>query len=48
MTDAIERPGGAAPPWQYASAPESTDIVRLDDRYGLFIDGEFVEPKSGR
>ena len=48
MTDAIERPGGAAPPWQYASAPESTDIVRLDDRYGLFIGGEFVEPKSGR
>ncbi|MGZ8582778.1 MAG: aldehyde dehydrogenase family protein [Actinomycetota bacterium] len=48
MTDAIERPGGAAPPWQYTSAPESTDIVRLDDRYGLFIGGEFVEPKSGR
>ena len=30
---------------EYAPAPESTDIVRLDDRYGLFIDGEFVEPK---
>jgi len=48
MTEAIERPASAAPPWEYASAPESTDIVRLDDRYGLFIGGEFVEPKSGR
>ena len=48
MSDAIERPASAAPPWEYASAPESTDIVRLDDRYGLFIGGEFVEPKSGR
>ena len=48
MSDAIERPAGGAPPWEYASAPESTDIVRLEDRYGLFIGGEFVEPKSGR
>ena len=29
-------------------APESTDIVRLEDRYGLFIDGEFVEPQERR
>ncbi|HEY5905156.1 MAG TPA: aldehyde dehydrogenase family protein, partial [Actinomycetota bacterium] len=48
MSDAIERPAGGAPPWEYASAPESTDVVRLEDRYGLFIGGEFVEPKSGR
>jgi aldehyde dehydrogenase (NAD+) len=48
VTEAIERPASEAPPWEYASAPESTDIVRLDDRYGLFIGGEFVEPKSGR
>jgi aldehyde dehydrogenase (NAD+) len=34
--------------WEYAGAPESTDVVKLDDRYGLFIGGEFVEPKSGR
>ncbi|HJS27408.1 MAG TPA: aldehyde dehydrogenase family protein [Actinomycetota bacterium] len=33
--------------WEYADAPESTDIVRLEERYGLFIGGEFVEPKSG-
>src|SRR2546427_5018749 len=36
------------PAWEYAPAPESRDIVRLQDRYGLFIGGEFVEPKSGR
>ena len=48
MSEAIERPPGQAPSWEYASAPEATDIVRLDDRYGLFIGGEFVEPKSGR
>jgi aldehyde dehydrogenase (NAD+) len=35
-------------PWEYAPAPESTDIVRLQERYGLFVNGEFVEPKSGR
>ncbi len=33
--------------WEYSPAPESTDHVRLRDRYGLFIDGEFVEP-AGR
>jgi aldehyde dehydrogenase (NAD+) len=32
--------------FEYASAPESRDIVRLEDRYGLFIGGEFVEPRS--
>ena len=35
------------PVWEYADAPESTEIVHLRDRYGLFIGGEFVEPKSG-
>ena len=37
-----------APPadWTYAPAPESTDIVRIEDRYGLFIGGEFVEPTN--
>jgi aldehyde dehydrogenase (NAD+) len=38
----------AIPAWEYADAPESKDIVNLQDRYGLFIGGEFVEPKSGR
>ena len=38
----------AVPAWEYAPAPESRDIVHLRDRYGLFVGGEFVEPKSGR
>jgi aldehyde dehydrogenase (NAD+) len=38
----------AMPAWEYAPAPESKEIVRLQDRYGLFVGGEFVEPKSGR
>jgi aldehyde dehydrogenase (NAD+) len=33
--------------WEYSPAPESTDHVRLRDRYGLFIGGEFVEPLGG-
>jgi aldehyde dehydrogenase (NAD+) len=32
--------------WDYAPAPESTDHVRLRDRYGLFIDGDFADPAS--
>jgi aldehyde dehydrogenase (NAD+) len=49
VSDPIERTtGGDVPAWDYATAPEATDIVRLEDRYGLFIGGEFVEPKSGR
>jgi aldehyde dehydrogenase (NAD+) len=51
VTDKIEpradrRPARAAP-WEYAPAPESRDIVSIRDRYGLFIGGEFVEPRSG-
>jgi aldehyde dehydrogenase (NAD+) len=38
----------AVPAWEYADATESKDVVRLQDRYGLFIGGEFVEPKSGK
>ena len=33
--------------WQYAPAPESTDHIKVDDEYGLFIGGEFVEPVDG-
>jgi aldehyde dehydrogenase (NAD+) len=32
--------------WEYASAPESRDIVSLEDRYQLYIGGSFVEPVS--
>jgi aldehyde dehydrogenase (NAD+) len=34
--------------WGYAPAPESTDHIRLKDRYGLFIDGKFTPPASGK
>ena len=34
------------PAWEYAPAPESKDIVRLEDRYGLFI-GERCDPAVG-
>jgi aldehyde dehydrogenase (NAD+) len=33
--------------WEYASAPEAREIVRFEERYGLFIGGEQVEPRSG-
>jgi aldehyde dehydrogenase (NAD+) len=32
--------------WEYATAPESREIVTLQERYGLFVGGEFVEPRS--
>jgi aldehyde dehydrogenase (NAD+) len=44
MSEAIQ----PSVPWEYAPAPESTDVVRLHETYGLFINGEFVEPKSGK
>ena len=31
--------------WQYAPAPESTDHVRIDKQYDLFINGKFVPPR---
>ncbi len=34
--------------WQYAPAPESTDHVKIDAQYELFIGGEFVAPQEGR
>jgi aldehyde dehydrogenase (NAD+) len=38
----------AAPDWDYAPAPESTDIVSIAPRYGLFVGGEFVPPATGQ
>ena len=35
------------PRFEYAPAPESRAIVDIKDWYGLFIDGEFVEPTDG-
>jgi aldehyde dehydrogenase (NAD+) len=33
--------------WDYAPAPESTDHIRIADRYELFIAGEFVQARDG-
>jgi aldehyde dehydrogenase (NAD+) len=33
--------------WDYAPAPEARDIVSIRERYGLFVGGEVVEPKTG-
>ncbi len=38
---------GVGADWEYASAPESRDIVSIQSEYGLFLDGEFVAPRSG-
>jgi acyl-CoA reductase-like NAD-dependent aldehyde dehydrogenase len=32
--------------WEYAPAPEARDIVQLEERYGLFVGGEEVEPRT--
>ena len=37
----------ARPPWEYAPAPESTDHVRIEGEYGLFIGGEFAPATGG-
>jgi aldehyde dehydrogenase (NAD+) len=39
---------GAAIPWEYAPAPESTEIVTIKERYGLFIGGREVNASDGQ
>jgi aldehyde dehydrogenase (NAD+) len=46
----LEKTAARAPApleWDYAPAPEAREIVRFQDRYGLYIGGEEVEPRSG-
>ena len=49
---AAEAPATRAVPspleWEYAPAPEAREIVSLEERYGLFIGGEQVSPRSRR
>ncbi|MBT8095699.1 MAG: aldehyde dehydrogenase family protein [Woeseia sp.] len=33
--------------WDYAAAPESTEHVTIDKKYGLFINGDFTPPVKG-
>ena len=37
-----------ANPFDYAPAPESRAIVDIKSSYGLFINGEFVDPVGGK
>ncbi|MFZ1879529.1 MAG: aldehyde dehydrogenase family protein [Gaiellaceae bacterium] len=48
MTDVEKRQERSPVPkdWTYAPAPESTDIVRLRERYGLYIGGEWLDAKE--
>jgi len=50
MTQVEKRQTTAPVPldWEYAPAPEARDIVQIRERYGLFIGGEEVEPRSGQ
>ena len=34
--------------WSYAPAPEAHNYIQLKKRYELFIDGQFVTPRSGK
>jgi len=48
MTE-LERKQDRAPvpaSWDYAPAPEARDLVQLRERYGLFVGGEWLEPKE--
>src|SRR5215216_2955360 len=49
MTELERRTEGSLVPaeWTYAPAPESREIVRLEERYGLFVGGEWVAPRAG-
>jgi aldehyde dehydrogenase (NAD+) len=49
MSDVEKRQSRSPVPsaFDYAPAPESREIVRLEERYGLFIGGELVDPRSG-
>lgn len=34
--------------WAYAPSPESTDHIKIQKKYELFINGKFVPPSSGK
>jgi aldehyde dehydrogenase (NAD+) len=49
MSSELERKQERTPvakDWTYAPAPEARDIVQLEERYGHYIAGEFVEPEE--
>jgi aldehyde dehydrogenase (NAD+) len=49
MSSELEKKQASVPVpsgWDYAPAPESRDIVRIDERYGHFVGGEWLEPRA--
>ncbi|HZO96882.1 MAG TPA: aldehyde dehydrogenase family protein, partial [Gaiellaceae bacterium] len=46
MSELSKRGGRAPVPagWTYAPAPESRELLRLEERYGLYVGGEWLEP----
>jgi aldehyde dehydrogenase (NAD+) len=49
MSDLERKPEATPVPrdWTYAPAPEARDIVSIEPAYGLYVGGEWVEPRSG-
>jgi aldehyde dehydrogenase (NAD+) len=49
MSDLERKPEAIPVPrdWAYAPAPEARDIVSIEPTYGLYVGGEWVEPRSG-
>jgi aldehyde dehydrogenase (NAD+) len=41
-------PASSSVIWEYSPSLESTDHVKVAERYNLFIGGKFVEPHSGK
>jgi aldehyde dehydrogenase (NAD+) len=41
-------PASSSVLWEYSPSLESTDHVKVAERYNLFIGGKFVEPHSGK
>ncbi len=48
MTELEKKQASAPVPsgWDYAPAPESREIVHIDERYGHFVGGEWLEPRA--
>ncbi|MBA2476940.1 MAG: aldehyde dehydrogenase family protein [Actinobacteria bacterium] len=48
MTELDRRQASAPAPsgWTYAPAPESREVVSIEERYGLYVGGEWLEPRS--
>lgn len=34
--------------WEFSPAPESTEHIKIDKKYNLFIGGKWIKPKSGK